>query len=71
MLKLPIARESLCVDMFSKRVIAFPVWEASPAEVVADQFYRQIVCHRGVPLSIMSDRDSRFTAQFWRKLWGE
>ena len=25
-----------CVDMFSKRLIAIPVWEASPAEVIAD-----------------------------------
>ena len=59
----------VCVDMFSKRVIAFPVWEAAPAEVIADQFYRQVVCNRGVPLSIMSDRDSRFQSAFWRKLW--
>ena len=58
-----------CVDMFSKRVIAIPVWEASPAEVIADQFYRQVVCNRGVPLAIVSDRDGRFCQDFWRKLW--
>ena len=60
----------VCVDMFSKRVIAIPVWEASPVAVVAEQFYRKVVCERGCILSIVSDRDSRFTSEFWRTLWG-
>ena len=57
------------VDMFSKRIIAFPVWESSPVQVVAEQFYRQVVCQRGNIVSIVSDRDSRFTSDFWRELW--
>ena len=57
------------VDMFSKRVIPIPVWEASKAEVMAEQFYRSVVCNRGCMLSMVSDRDSRFTKEFWRKLW--
>ena len=36
------------VDMFSKRVIAIPVWESSATQVVAEQFYRAVVCQRGV-----------------------
>ena len=59
----------VCVDMFSKRVIAIPVWEAAAAEVMAEQFYRAVVCNRGTPVSLVSDRDSRFTGAFWRKLW--
>ena len=59
----------VCVDMFSKRVIALPVWEAASAEVMAEQFYRKVVCDRGCMMSIVSDRDARFTSAFWRKLW--
>ena len=57
------------VDMFSKRVIAIPVWESSATQVVAEQFYRAVVCQRGVVVSIVSDRDARFTGDFWRALW--
>lgn len=57
------------VDQFSKRVIAIPVWESAKAETMAEQFMRAVVCKRGVPLSIVSDRDSRFCGAFWRKLW--
>ena len=55
--------------MFSKRLIPIPVWEAAKAEVMAEQFYRSVVCNRGVMTSMVSDRDSRFTNDFWRKLW--
>ena len=50
----------VCVDMFSKRVVAIPVWEAAPSEVTAEQFYRAWVCQRGTPAVIVSDRDIRF-----------
>jgi len=34
----PLQHDGICVvvDMFSKRVIAFPVWESSPVQVVAE-----------------------------------
>lgn len=57
------------VDQFSKRAIAIPVHEAAKAEVMAEAFYRKVVCNRGTPLLITSDRDSRFTGAFWQKLW--
>ena len=59
----------VCVDMFSKRVVAIPVWEAAPSEVTAEQLYRAWICQRGTPAVIVSDRDIRFDAAFWRKLW--
>ena len=36
----PLQFDGICVvvDMFSKHVDAFLVWEASPAETVAEQF---------------------------------
>ena len=43
--------------------------EAAKAEVMAEAFYRKVVCNRGTPLLITSDRDSRFTGAFWQKLW--
>ena len=59
----------VCVDMFSKRVVAIPIWEAAPSEVTAEQFYRAWVCQHETPAVIVSDRDIRFDAAFWRKLW--
>jgi hypothetical protein len=31
--------------------------------------YRKVVCNRGTPTVLTSDRDSRFTGAFWQKLW--
>jgi hypothetical protein len=36
---------------------------------LADMCYREIVRYHGVPTSIVSDRDPRFTANFWQALW--
>jgi hypothetical protein len=57
------------VDQFSKWVIAIPAWESAKVETMAEQFMRAVVCKRGVTLSIVSDRDSRFCGAFWWKLW--
>ena len=35
-------------------------------EKLAQIYINEIVTHHGVPISIISDRDSRFTSQFWR-----
>jgi len=39
------------------------------APQTADIFFRDVVRHNGVPKSIVSDRDARFTSSFWRSLW--
>ena len=35
---------------------------------LADLYVKEIVQLHGVPLSIMSDRDLRFTSRFWKEL---
>ena len=39
------------------------------APELADIFLREVVRLHGVPESILSDRDPRFTAHFWRAFW--
>ena len=61
----------VCVDRFSKRLILIPTWKSANAEMTAELFFERVVCQlgRGVPISIVSDRDSKFTSNFWRSLW--
>ena len=41
------------------------------APQLATLFMREVVRLHGVPDSILSDRDPRFTAKFWRAFWGQ
>jgi len=57
------------VDRFSKRVWLIPTRKRASAPATAELFLTHIVAHRGLPLDIVSDRDTRFTSNFWRTLW--
>ncbi|GJU97867.1 putative reverse transcriptase domain, ribonuclease H-like domain, aspartic peptidase domain protein [Tanacetum coccineum] len=37
-------------------------------EKLTQLYLKEIVCRHGVPISIISDRDSHFTSRFWRSL---
>ena len=39
------------------------------AQQLATIFFKEIVRHHGVPLALISDRDTRFTSHFWQALW--
>lgn len=39
------------------------------APAVADAFFTNVVKLHGLPKSIVSDRDPRFTSRFWRELF--
>ena len=55
------------VDRFSKMASFVPL-RATDAKSVADAFFRQVVAQHGLPLTITSDRDPRFTGKFWREV---
>lgn len=71
---LPVSEEGYeavvtIIDPLTKRAQWIPVREAElTAESFATVFIAVYVCSRGRPVSIVSDRDTRFTSTFWQLL---
>jgi hypothetical protein len=59
------------VDKLTKMVHYVATTTNVTAPQLADLFMREVVRHHGVPESILSDRDPRFTANFWRAFWNQ
>lgn len=57
------------VDKLTKMVHYVATTTTVTAPQLADLFMREVVRLHGVPESILSDRDPRFTANFWRAFW--
>ena len=57
------------VDKLTKQVHFAATQTTVTAVELAKLFYREVVRHHGIPSSIVSDRDVRFTSNFWRSLW--
>lgn len=57
------------VDKLSKMAHYIATHTNVTAEGVAKLFFDNIVRHHGIPTSIISDRDTRFTSSFWQELW--
>lgn len=57
------------VDKLSKMVHYAPTYTECTAPDVAKIFFNEVVRYHGIPDSIISDRDPRFTSKFWQSLW--
>ncbi|PHQ13462.1 hypothetical protein CCE07_035070, partial [Bacillus thuringiensis] len=56
------------VDRLTKSAHFVPVRTDFSMDKLAELYVSQIVRLHGVPISIVSDRDPRFTSRFWKKL---
>ena len=56
------------VDKLSKHTHFIALSSTINAKGTADIFYKEIYKHHGLPRKIISDRDSRFTSNFWKTL---
>ena len=68
--KLPKTRKGndaiwVIVDRLTKSAHFLPMKETFSMERLAKLYVDEVVSLHGVPLSIVSDRDSRFTSRFW------
>ncbi|CAN6684103.1 unnamed protein product [Malus baccata var. baccata] len=57
------------VDRFTKYATFIPAPVECTTEVAARLFLKHVVKYWGVPRSIVSDRDARFTGRFWKELF--
>ena len=56
------------VDRLTKMVHLLPTFDTASAEETAALFRDRVFCLHGMPQSIVSDRDVKFTSAFWREL---
>ena len=71
--KLPTTRNKhdsiwVIIDRLTKSAHFIPIKETYSVETLAQIYVKEIVCRHGIPLTIISDRDGRFTSRFWRSL---
>ena len=56
------------VDRLTKSAHFLPIKITYSLEQLADLYVKEIIRLHGVPMSIISDRDSRFTSAFWKSV---
>ncbi|GKA84746.1 putative reverse transcriptase domain-containing protein [Tanacetum coccineum] len=56
------------VDRLTKSAHFFPMKDTDSMEKATRQYLKEVVLRHGVPVSIISDRDSKFTSHFWQSL---
>ena len=55
------------IDRLTKSAHFLPINEKFSLERLVQLYLKEIVVRHGVPVSIVSDRDPRFTSRFWRR----
>ncbi|GJW19134.1 putative nucleotidyltransferase, ribonuclease H [Tanacetum coccineum] len=56
------------VDRLTKSAHFLPMKKTDSVEKLTRLYLKEIVCRHGIPVLIISDRDSHFTSNFWRSL---
>ncbi|KAJ9566939.1 hypothetical protein OSB04_002905 [Centaurea solstitialis] len=59
------------VDRLTKSAHFLPVRESYSMEKWAQLYIDEIIARHGVPVKVISDRDSRFTSKFWKSMQRE
>ncbi|GJX93195.1 putative reverse transcriptase domain-containing protein [Tanacetum coccineum] len=54
------------MDRLTKSVHFLPIRENDPLDKLARLYLNKIVARHGIPVSIICDRDGRFTSNFWK-----
>ena len=57
------------VDRFLKYGVFIPAPQDCSAEQTTQRFFKDVGKYWGLPKTIISDRDSRFTGKFWMELF--
>ena len=59
------------VDRLTKMVHLAPCKKTDTAKDVAELFLREVYRHHGMPASMVTDRDPKFTSVFWQEVFSE
>ncbi|GKC76435.1 putative reverse transcriptase domain-containing protein [Tanacetum coccineum] len=54
------------IDHLTKSAHFLPMKETNSMEKLTQLYLKEIICRHGVPISIISDKDSRFSSRFWK-----
>nr|GEW89066.1 putative reverse transcriptase domain-containing protein [Tanacetum cinerariifolium] len=56
------------VDRLTKSAIFMPIRKIDPLDKLARMYLKEVVTKHGIPVSIICDRDPRFSSNFWKSL---